>query len=77
MCEGSSYIGTDGGVHEEIERSSQVLVNNGFSEKDIHRLTRKIIDSWYNNKKENEKKEEIEIFYKAAFSTAYKKMSES
>ncbi|MPC75067.1 hypothetical protein E2C01_069451 [Portunus trituberculatus] len=58
-------------VHEEIERSSQVLVNNGFSEKDIHRLTRKIINSWY-NKKENVKKEEIEIFYKAAFSTAYK-----
>ncbi|MPC88246.1 hypothetical protein E2C01_083146 [Portunus trituberculatus] len=58
-------------VHEEIERSPQVLVNNSFNENDIHRLTKKIPDSWYYSKKEHEKKEEIEIFYKAAFSTAY------
>ncbi|MPC79907.1 hypothetical protein E2C01_074463 [Portunus trituberculatus] len=43
-------------VHKEIERSSQVLVNNGFSEKDIHQLTRKLIDSWYNKKEKREKR---------------------
>ncbi|MPC92075.1 hypothetical protein E2C01_087147 [Portunus trituberculatus] len=42
------------------------LVNNGFSEKDTHRLTKKILNSWYYNKKE------IEIFYNSAFPTAYK-----
>ena len=62
-------------VHEEIERSTQVLINNGFSEKDINRLT-KIIDSWYNSKQKDEKKEEIKIFYKATFSTAYEEEEE-
>ncbi|XP_050699344.1 uncharacterized protein LOC126986892 [Eriocheir sinensis] len=59
-------------VHQEIERSTQVLINNGFSEKDISRLTKKIIDGWHSKKQKEEKKEDISIFYKATFSTAYK-----
>ena len=59
-------------VHEEIERSTQVLVNNGFSDADVKRCTKKIIDKWYNSNNTPGDKEDIVIFYKAFFSTAYK-----
>ena len=60
-------------VHQEIERITQVLNRNGFNVEDISRQTKRIIDKWYNNKQEEkEKKEEIKIYYKAFFSTAYK-----
>ena len=58
-------------VHDEIERATQVLINNGFSEQDITRQTKKIVDSWY-NQDTTEKKNEIKVFYRAFFSTAYK-----
>ncbi|KAG0700153.1 hypothetical protein GWK47_025675 [Chionoecetes opilio] len=35
-------------MHKEIERSTQVLINNGFSERDINRQTKKILENWYN-----------------------------
>ncbi|XP_076034579.1 uncharacterized protein LOC143021171 [Oratosquilla oratoria] len=63
-------------VHYEIERSTQVLINNGFSEKDIRRQTSKIIDNWYKNGSSNQHKEnnnnKINLYYKGTFSTAYK-----
>ena len=59
-------------VHLEIERSTQVLLNNGFCEKDINRLTKKILDSWLSKKQIEENKENINIFYKGTFSSAYK-----
>ena len=59
-------------VHQEIvERSTQVLVNNGFREKDIARQTKKIIDRWYNSNAPNEKKNDIVIFYRAFYSSAH------
>ncbi|XP_050704115.1 uncharacterized protein LOC126989586 [Eriocheir sinensis] len=58
-------------VHSEIERSTQVLLNNGFSEIEINRHTKKIMDSWH-SPKTTEKKQEITIFYRAFFSTAHK-----
>ncbi|XP_063884694.1 uncharacterized protein LOC135113369 [Scylla paramamosain] len=58
-------------VHQKIQRSTQVLINNNFSEKDINRLVKKIVDSWHNKKQQEDKKESINIFYKATFSTAY------
>ncbi|XP_076032464.1 uncharacterized protein LOC143020187 [Oratosquilla oratoria] len=63
-------------VHYEIERSTQVLINNGFSEKDIRRQTSKIIDNWYKNGNSNQHTEnnndKINMYYKAIFSTVYK-----
>ena len=64
-------------VHDELERASQVLVNNGFANKDIERITRKIVDKWYQSTNPitvQQKPEEsiIKIFYKSYFSTAYK-----
>ena len=60
-------------VHQEIERSTQVLINNGFCEKDISRQTKNIVNSWFNrSNQESDKKEEIKVYYMATFSTAYK-----
>ena len=59
-------------VHTEVERATQVLTNNGFPNKDIERVTRKIIDKWYNPQDINTTApEEIKIFYKALFSNIY------
>ena len=60
-------------VHKELERASQILINNGFSHREIEKSTKKILDNWYNNKIPNTAAEHtIEIFYKSVFSTAYK-----
>ena len=66
-----SHCSTWKQVHEEIERSTQVLINNGFSEQDIARQTKKILNSWY-HQDTTEKKKEIKIYYRAFFSTLYK-----
>ena len=63
-------------MHKELERASQILINNGFSNKDVERSTKKILERWYNNdnpsgpKPANE--DSIKIYYKSFFSTAYK-----
>ncbi|MPC55909.1 hypothetical protein E2C01_049854 [Portunus trituberculatus] len=63
-------------MHKEIARATQVLINNDFAERDIKRQTKnkkkKIIDGMFYNKQDKEKKDEIKIFYKETFSTAYK-----
>ncbi|KAG0729814.1 hypothetical protein GWK47_029573 [Chionoecetes opilio] len=57
-------------MHKEIERSTQVLINNGFSERDINRQTKKIMENWY-NPNATKKSHDITIFYRAFFSTAH------
>ncbi|XP_076044740.1 uncharacterized protein LOC143027348 [Oratosquilla oratoria] len=59
-------------VHEEIKRSTQVLINNGFNEKEIHFQTKKIMNGWHNNNNDKQNKEKINIYYKSTFSSAYK-----
>ncbi|KAG0716794.1 hypothetical protein GWK47_008822 [Chionoecetes opilio] len=59
-------------MHKEIERSTQVLINNGFSERDINRQTKKILENWY-NPNATKKSHDITIFYRAFFSTRKKK----
>lgn len=60
-------------VHKEIEKASQVLINNGFSEKNIVRLTKNIIDKWHSASSSKDiRKIDISIFYCAFFHTAYK-----
>ncbi|KAG0692965.1 hypothetical protein GWK47_027692 [Chionoecetes opilio] len=50
-------------MHKEIERSTQVLINNGFSERDIIRQTKKIMENWY-NRNATKKSRDITIFYR-------------
>ncbi|KAG0719430.1 hypothetical protein GWK47_050488 [Chionoecetes opilio] len=57
-------------MHKEIERSTQVLINNGFSERDINRQTKKIMENWY-NPSATRKSQDITIFYRDFFSTAH------
>ncbi|KAG0729911.1 hypothetical protein GWK47_029357 [Chionoecetes opilio] len=57
-------------MHKEIERSTQVLINNGFSERDINRQTKKILENCY-NPNATKKSQDITIFYRAFFSTAH------
>ena len=61
-------------VNEEIERVSQVLVNNGFANDNIQSVTRKIINKWYENSNETQQQqpETIKLYYRAIFSSAYK-----
>ncbi|XP_076051515.1 uncharacterized protein LOC143031487 [Oratosquilla oratoria] len=59
-------------VHNEIERSTQVLLNNGFSEKEISHQIKRIMDGWHKNNNNNQNKEKINIYYKSIFSSAYK-----
>ena len=59
-------------VHQEIERSSQVLTNNGFSNNEIQRVTKKIIDKWYQNNNEQQQEQEIiKVYYRSVFSSAH------
>lgn len=49
-----------------------MLINNGFSEKNIVHQT-KIINKWYNSSSsEDPRKPDITIYYHALFSTVYK-----
>ena len=34
-------------VHKEIQRSTQVLLNDGFDSNDINTQTKRILDKWY------------------------------
>ena len=59
------------GVHTEIERSTDILLANGYSRKEIEKQTNKILDKWYGNI-ENNNVEYIRLYYKSHFSTEYK-----
>ena len=58
-------------VHKELERATQVLLNNGFSNKDINRNIKNSVDKWYRGDDKTNDKEEIIIYYRATFSTQH------
>ena len=61
----------------EIEASSQILINNGFTNRDVLKNTGKTIEKWYagndNDSQDNEQHHPIKIFYKNQFHRDYKK----
>ena len=59
-------------ANEEIEQATQILVNNGFSNKEINKRIRNIIDKWYLNPAENDPCRKIKLFYKGYFHNKYK-----
>ena len=61
-------------VHTEIERATQVLINNGFRNDEVTRTTKRLIDRWYkdSNNSKPSTGTTIPIYYKAHFSSAYK-----
>ena len=61
---------------EEIDNATQVLVNNGFNNKEINYQVRKIIDKWYKedaNPIPASNHQEVRIFYKNQWHRNYKK----
>ena len=61
---------------KELERVTQVLVNNGYSNKEVNTSIRKVLNRWYENSAPDtpdpSHQEVIRLFYKAHMSTAYK-----
>ena len=60
-------------VHQEIERASQVLTNNGFKSSDIERATKKILDKWYKDDDQGSQQDQetIKVYYRSLFSSAH------
>ncbi|XP_076069484.1 uncharacterized protein LOC143041466 [Oratosquilla oratoria] len=59
-------------THLEIERSTQVLVNNGYPNEEINKIIKHEIDKWYLQHNATIKEgERIKIFYKAFIHSDY------
>ena len=58
-------------THAELERSRQILVNNGYSNRDVDAEIRKQMDEHFLASKDSERTENIDLFYRSQMSTAY------
>ena len=61
-------------THAELERATQVLVNNGYSNKHVQRVINEQMEKWYkdNNSPINPAPNKINIFYKNTMSTNHR-----
>ena len=60
-------------LHTELERLSQILVNNGYRNNDINTAISRTLDKWYRQPAANtEEKENIKIYYKNFMSQDYR-----
>ena len=60
---------------KEIEKATQILINNGFSNKRVDEITKKIINKWYagdSNAETDDQKNKIKLYYKNQFHHSYK-----
>ena len=78
----SSYVGralshcsTWQATHEEIDHASQTLVNNGYSNEIIQKVTRKVIEKWYRQEENapRERDNTIRLYYRSYMHKNYKK----
>ncbi|KAG0725635.1 hypothetical protein GWK47_038231 [Chionoecetes opilio] len=69
-----SHCSTWKDAYQELERVTQVLINNGYSNSDMAHVTMRIIDIWYTNQDTTTPTtgEPIKLFYKSHMSTDYK-----
>ena len=70
-----SHCSTWNDVHQELENITQQLVNNGYANKDIQRVTKTTLDHWYAEEDNNaeDSKRKIKLFYKGFMHKDYKK----
>ena len=75
-----SHCSTWESTSKEIEESRQVLVNNGFSNREIDRQIKASIEKWYLQEQphttpddDDNNNSKINIFYKSQFHSNYKK----
>jgi len=68
-----SHCSTWTNTHRELERLTQVLINNGYKNSDVQNAIRRAIDSW-RNKEEKTKDDDnkIKLYYRNHMSNAYK-----
>ena len=62
-------------LHSELERLSQILVNNGYRNSDINTAINRAVDRWYRQPASNtteKEKENIKIYYRNFMSQDYK-----
>ena len=61
-------------VHEEIKRSTQVLLMNGFKEENIEKQIKNTLDKYQvsQSTSKEDNKNTIKLYYRAFYSTAYK-----
>ena len=59
-------------TNQEIEHATQILVNNGFSNKEIQRRIRVIMDKWYLDAPRTDPDKTIKLFYKGYFHKKYR-----
>ena len=60
-------------VHEELERLTQVLVNNGYPNSDINAAINRTIDKWNQRQEDNKSsKNNIKLYYRSYMSSSYK-----
>ena len=69
-----SHCSTWASTHKELERAAQQLVDNGFTNDTVKKVTRRILDRWYNNQTNDDNREEgvVTLYYKSHMNTAYK-----
>ena len=61
-------------VHKELERVTQVLVNNGYSNKEISNAITRHLDRWYNPQEPSTSPigQRIKLYYRAYMNTQYR-----
>ena len=66
-----THCSTWNNTHQELERVTQVLINNGYENTEVNTAIRNAIDKWY-KKEDPEKTSKILLYYKNIMSTEYK-----
>ena len=56
---------------KEIEFASQTLINNGFSNTEIHKVTRDTINKWYDSDGNTNQNNKIKIYYQNQYHRHY------
>ena len=67
----STWVNT----HQEFDRISQVLINNGFSNKNVEKQIRKSLEKWYDNPQQDEQQQNgktHKLFLRAFMSSGHK-----
>ena len=68
-----SHCSTWTGTHQELERATQVLVDNGYPHYLVSRITKNIMDRWYERRTSTSSEgQPVNIYYKSHMSSAYK-----
>ena len=60
-------------THKELQRLTQVLVNNGYKNSDVNETIKKTIGKWHTTGQHSPPKEKIQLYYKNHMSSEYKK----